>query len=119
MEKVNRQYAEKDILIYCDPPYADTNCGKYQGFDNKRFYEWAEQQDNIFISEYSMPDCFIPYAWTQKTILSSALGNGTKAKEMIYTNRKTYEKLDDFQKELQIMNFAEQSTIFDFLKDDD
>lgn len=115
MEKVNRQYAEKDILIYCDPPYADTNCGKYQGFDSKRFYEWAEQQENIFISEYQMPDIFIPYAWKEKTVLSSATGNGIKSKEMIYTNKRTFEKLNDEQKQLSQLNFAEQQSIFDFI----
>ena len=45
VEKINRQY--DDILIYCDPPYNSTNCGKYKGFDNDRFYKWARKQNNI------------------------------------------------------------------------
>ena len=76
-------------LIYCDIPYYNTNCGKYYGFDHETFYQWALQQDNIFISEYSMPSCFIEVANKEKVILSSASGNGDKAVERIYTNRRT------------------------------
>ena len=78
-------------LIYCDIPYSGTNCGKYQGFDHKRFYEWAEQQNNIYISEYEMPDCFIPIARRTKQVLSAANGNNYKAEEIIFTNKKTLE----------------------------
>lgn len=112
-------YTEVDThggLIYCDPPYAGTDCGKYSGFDSKRFYEWAEAQENIFISEYWMPDVFIPYAWREKTVLSDQNGTAGKVKEMIYTNKRTYDRLSDDRKELVSFNFAKQSTIFDFLK---
>ena len=112
IEKVNRQF--DDILIYCDPPYEGTNCGKYQGFDSKRFYEWAEAQDNIYISEYKMPDVFIPYARIDKTVLSASNGNSQKATEMIFTNRRTYEKLKDSTKERIHLNFAEQVSMFDY-----
>ena len=101
-------------LIYCDVPYVGTNCGKYSGFDHKRFYEWAEQQDNIYISEYEMPDCFVPYARHDKTVLSASNGNSQKATEMIYTNKRTYDKLKDYVKEIINLNFAEQMTLFDF-----
>ena len=101
-------------LIYCDIPYNGTNCGKYDGFDHDRFYEWAEQQDNIYISEYTMPDNFIPYARIDKTVLSSAYGNGQKATEMLFTNQRTYDKLKDSVKEMIHLNFAEQMTMFDY-----
>ena len=99
-------------LIYCDIPYTGTNCGKYQGFDHKRFYEWAEQQENIYISEYDMPDAFVPYVWIDKQVLSSADGNTSWAREKIYTNKRTYDKLDDFDKFRISCNFAEQMTLF-------
>ena len=102
-------------LIYCDIPYKGTNCGKYGGFDHERFYEWAERQDNIYISEYNMPDSFVPYAWMEKQVLSSAAGNDQKAKEMIYTNKRTYEKLSLRQKEIIDTSFATQTSIFDFI----
>ena len=98
----------KGSLIYCDIPYLQTNCGKYQGFNHEQFYEWARKQDNIFISEYSMPDDFIPYAWVEKQVLSSANTNALKTKEMIFTNKRTFDKLGDRYKKMAKLNFCEQ-----------
>ena len=103
----------KGALIYCDIPYQGTNCGKYKGFDHDRFYEWAEKQENIYISEYSMPDGFIPFAHKKKTVLSASDGNDYKADEMIYTNERTYNNLKMSKKEYIKLNFAEQLTLFD------
>jgi hypothetical protein len=83
-----------NALIYCDIPYSDTNCGKYDGFDHEVFYKWAIEQDNIFISEYKMPEPFIEIASTQKSILSSPKGNCGKATEKIFTNPRTYARYD-------------------------
>lgn len=49
---------EKDSIIYCDIPY--DNCEKYvnNDFNHDDFYDWVRKQNNIFISEYSMPDDF-------------------------------------------------------------
>jgi site-specific DNA-adenine methylase len=99
-------------LIYCDIPYNSTNCGKYDGFDHQRFYEWADKQENIFISEYSMPDAFVPIAKKEKVVLSSADGNGQKAEEYIFTNQKTYDKLSDTFKQRIGLNLSEQMTFF-------
>ena len=114
VEKVNRQYADFEILLYCDPPYSKTDCGKYKGFDNDRFHEWARKQDNIYISEYDMPDDFIPVAWIEKSVLSAANGNSMKSVEKIWTNQKTYEKLDKDKKNLISLSFSEQMSLFDF-----
>ena len=80
----------QNAVIYCDIPYAGTNCGKYDGFDHDAFYEWAEQQDNIFISEYSMPEPFIEIASIQKSVLSTANGDSGKATEKLFVNPRTY-----------------------------
>ena len=101
-------------LIYCDIPYADTNCGKYDGFKHDLFYEWALQQDNIFISEYSMPSNFIEIANTEKVILSSADGNSQKATERLYTNRRTYDRMSQRQKDVIASNLATQISLFDY-----
>lgn len=100
-------------LIYCDIPYADTKCGKYDGFDSERFHEWARQQSNIFISEYNMPDDFIVVDEVEKTVLSAANGNSQKAVERLYTNEKTYRHMTDRQKRLIALNGAQQLTLFD------
>ena len=101
-------------LIYCDIPYADTNCGKYDGFKHDLFYEWALQQDNIFISEYTMPSNFIEIANTEKVILSSADGNSQKAVERLYTNRRTYDCMSQRQKDVIVSTLATQISLFDY-----
>ena len=116
LQSLQSDYAEVDIpkgaTIYCDPPYIGTNCGKYAGFDSKRFYEWAEKQDNIYISEYQMPDEFIEIARVEKTVLSAAGGNNMKAIEKLYTNKRTYDSMTAEQKEHYKWNVAEQMTLF-------
>lgn len=102
----------ENAVIYCDIPYNDTNCGKYDGFDHERFYKWAEKQDNIYISEYSMPENFKKYARKEKCILSAKNGNDQKAEEILFTNQKTYEKLNDDKKDMAAWNFAEKMTLF-------
>lgn len=104
----------KGALIYCDIPYSSTNCGKYMGFDHKRFYDWALKQDNIFISEYEMPDEFIPVARIEKSVLSSANTNAIKATEKLFTNERTYRNLKDSYKERIHYAFAEQMTLWDY-----
>lgn len=104
-------------LIYCDIPYTGTNCGKYEGFNHAQFYEWAKEQDNIYISEYSMPaEDFIKVARINKRQLSTANGTAELIEERIYTNKKTYYKLSKERKRKAMLNMAEQTTIFDFIE---
>jgi 16S rRNA G966 N2-methylase RsmD len=49
-------YKEGDI-VYCDPPYNNTNCGSYSGFNSDVFINWARQIP-CYISEYNMPEDF-------------------------------------------------------------
>lgn len=63
LERLETDYRNVSIapnsVIYCDPPYRGTQ--KYEGynaFDYEAFYDWALKQNNIFISEYSMPPEF-------------------------------------------------------------
>lgn len=99
-------------VIYCDPPYGGTNCGKYKGFDSSRFYEWARKQDNIFISEYSMPEDFVLIAKIEKTVLSAANGTCAKQTEKIYTNKRTWDSLNAEIKERYVFNAAEQLSLW-------
>lgn len=45
---------EEDSVIYCDPPYVNTNGYKID-FNHNEFYDWCRNQKNCFISEYTMP----------------------------------------------------------------
>jgi len=80
-------------IIYCDIPYAcsDRKAGYGVYFDYDRFYKWADEQENIFISEYDMPDNFVCIAEKKKTVLCGN-ANGKYANEKIFTNRKTFKK---------------------------
>ncbi len=44
---------EEDSVIYCDPPYVNTNDYKID-FNHNKFYDWCRNQKNCFISEYKM-----------------------------------------------------------------
>ena len=49
---------ETDSVMYCDIPYK--NSAKYitGDFNHDEFYKWVRKQNNIFISEYDMPNDF-------------------------------------------------------------
>ena len=102
-------------LIYCDIPYSDTDCGGYGGgnFDHDAFYEWALQQDNIFISEYKMPMNFIEIANIEKTVLCGVQNTNT-AIERLYTNHRTYDRMSQRQKDVIASNLATQISLFDY-----
>lgn len=86
-----KDYQEVQIpagaVIYCDIPYKDTDCAQYGGFDHERFYTWAREQKNIFISEYQMPGDFVELSNIRKL----AMGSRSEACEKLYTNRQTFE----------------------------
>lgn len=116
LEALQNDYASiivpDNSVIYCDPPYSGTNCGKYSGFDSERFYEWAREQDNIYISEYNMPNDFIVIAERKKAVLSTANGSSGKAVERIYTNRRTYERMGADSKRTVMLETAVQLSLF-------
>lgn len=75
---------EENSVIYCDPPYKDTNDYKIE-FDHDKFYDWCRRQNNIFVSEYEMPNDF-KIVQTIDKISSLSLKNNTQTKENLYTN---------------------------------
>ena len=52
---------EENSVIYCDPPYINTS-GYLDDFNHEKFYEWLrkcrEKNQQVFISEYQMPNDF-------------------------------------------------------------
>ena len=49
---------ENDSVIYCDIPYKNYTKYVNNDFNHDEFYKWARKQNNIFISEYEMPNDF-------------------------------------------------------------
>lgn len=83
-----------DAVIYCDPPYKNKNKYK-QEFDFDEFYNWARFQENIFISEYEMPDDFIEITSFDKRVLMDATAKAGYKKEKLFTNKITFDKIKD------------------------
>ena len=75
-------------VIYADIPYEGTNCGSYESFNHKEFYDWAARQKNIYISSYEIKDPrFICVYGIPKRQNSASGGYGKKIIERIYTVR--------------------------------
>lgn len=85
-----KSYDEVDIpenaLIYCDPPYINT-AGYGVEFNHSRFYDWCRaQKELVLISEYAMPEDFIPICRKNKSI--TLCGGGTKkAEEKLFIHK--------------------------------
>ena len=81
----NIPLTDKDAVIYCDIPYANT--AKYKhSFDYERFYLWTEKQEvPVYISEYEMPkDRFVCVAEKEKRCTLSTTNNSKVAIERIF-----------------------------------
>lgn len=77
-----------DCVVYCDPPYSNLKKEHYGvKFDAERFYSWAlNNQKQIFISEYNMPQEFCCIGTIEKTC-SLAAYTTKKTTEKLYTNK--------------------------------
>lgn len=90
--RYNASYEDIEIkpnsMIYCDPPYYNTEGYNNMTFDHERFYEWCERQiEPIMISEYWMPeDRFVSIASRTKQCTLSATTN-SKVIENLYVPR--------------------------------
>ena len=60
---------ENESVIYCDPPYINT-CSYLDVFNHEKFYQWLrdcrEKNQQVFISEYHMPDDFFEVYYKEK-----------------------------------------------------
>lgn len=82
---------KSNYIVYCDPPYADT--GSYlNSFNHNEFYKWALNINNMYISEYKMPECFERIEMIKKRCTFSASKNDTNREEGIWVNKKHAER---------------------------
>ena len=81
---------ESDSVIYCDPPYKDTNT-YLDDFNHENFYQWLrkcrEKNQQVFISEYHMPDDFFEVYYKEKTCVFNDQ-KATKKLEKLYSTLK-------------------------------
>jgi DNA adenine methylase len=83
------------LLIYCDPPYAQTTSYKTDEFDHSKFWQWCREMsvDNlVFVSEYSAPEDFqCVWEGELKTNFASQRGQAThQAVEKLFTINNKY-----------------------------
>ena len=98
-----------DALVYCDPPYINTatdGYGEYT-FDHARFYDWVrEQKALVLVSEYNMPDDFIPI-WRKNKSVTLCGGGAKKSTESLFVHRSQMPLLYK-------RNFCYQTKLFDY-----
>lgn len=89
-ERLQSDYRDVEIpkgaVIYCDIPYKGTSCGSYEGFNHDNFYEWAAKQENIFVSEYTMPNSWNRVKTFTKQVNSTNKGSYSMSIEGLFTN---------------------------------
>ena len=76
---------ESDSVIYCDPPYKET--GTYlNDFDHEKFYSWLRSlKQQVFISEYQMPNDFHEVFSIKKRVSFSQKQNTQKLEKLFST----------------------------------
>ncbi len=83
---------EKNSVIYCDPPYANTSSYDDE-FSHNQFIEWAHSQSNpVYISEYEIKDKrFIPVFRIQKRSRLNMAKSLLYKQEIVYGNKPAVE----------------------------
>lgn len=81
-------YDQLDIphnsIIYCDPPYANTQGYSTGAFDHQKFWDWVRGEvssdHKVFVSEYTAPDDF-ECVWSKS--VNNTLDRDTGAKSAV------------------------------------
>ena len=75
-----------DYIIYCDPPYQNTQQRYTVKFDSENFWDWAREMSKnniVFISEYTAPDDFVCIAEFKHSV-----NRGAKSTEKIFVYKR-------------------------------
>ena len=93
LEVTRKSYDEvelpADACIYCDPPYRGTNATYCEGFDFGKFDDFLRNVGQpIYVSEYTMPEDFVPIAERYKLKGADATGLAGYASEKIFLHEK-------------------------------
>ena len=89
---------ENESVIYCDPPYKNTNT-YLDVFNHENFYQWLrdyrEKNQQVFISEYQMPNDFFEVYYTERQEIMCTTQN-TRKIEKLYSTLK-YSPIELFE----------------------
>lgn len=79
----------RGTVVYCDPPYTNTQGYSTGGFDSSTFWhrmeEWSEAGCKVFVSEYEAPDHWDCLWETQKNVSLGGGSNSFKSTERLFT----------------------------------
>ena len=90
-----------DAIVYVDPPYANTNCRAYQGFDFDAFHAWLDCVPNLtVVSEYTCPPHCVQVAEREHYTTMSANSNKLPRVERLFVPER---QLDEYQERMGVM----------------
>ena len=90
-----------DAIVYVDPPYADTNCRAYDGFDFDAFHAWLDSVPNLtVVSEYTCPPHCVQVAEREHHTGCSASSNTLPRVERLFVPER---QLDEYQERMGVM----------------
>ena len=100
LERLNLDYRDvplpEDCVVYCDPPYANTEQYgiEISRFDSDAFWAWARDcKRPLFISEYNAPDDFVPIAEFAHRARASRNKNNAVT-ERLFVHKTQYDDLN-------------------------
>ena len=90
-----------DAIVYVDPPYENTNCRAYQGFDFDAFHAWLDSVPNLtVVSEYTCPPHCVQVAEREHHTGFSASSNNLPRVERLFVPER---QLDEYQERMGVM----------------
>ena len=93
LERYSTDYRDVPIedggVVYCDPPYRGVSGYVTGAFDHDAFYDWARNAEfPVYVSEYSMPEDFIPVWEKPVAVLANQKGSDGKVTERLYLHER-------------------------------
>lgn len=90
-----------DAIVYVDPPYANTGCGAYDGFDFDAFHAWLDSVPNLtVVSEYTCPPHCVQVAEREHYTGFSPSRNATPRVERLFVPER---QLDEYRERMGVM----------------
>ena len=90
-----------DAIVYVDPPYANTACRAYDGFDFDAFHEWLDTVPNLtVISEYSCPPHCVEVARKEHYTTMAANAYKLKRVEKLFVPER---QIDEYRERMGLM----------------
>ncbi|MDE5641076.1 MAG: hypothetical protein K2I40_05115, partial [Bifidobacterium castoris] len=85
-----------DAVVYVDPPYLDTRCTAYGGFDFNAFHSWLDSTPVLtVVSEYTCPPHCVPVAQRECLTTMAAQSNRTRRTEGLFVPERQFGEYEE------------------------